>query len=157
VGDTRDLLRRIADHAADFLERLDDRPVFPDVGFAELREAPAGRCRTALPMRSASWTSSSPAPDPAPSRSRAAATRMVIESLRTTLRDSSGPTIVCAQAGEVNTGAFDRLPEIAAAARDAGAWLHVDGAFGLWAAERGARTLVEGAEAADSWATDAHT
>ena len=47
---------------------------------------------------------------------------------------SSGPTIVCAQAGEVNTGAFDPLEEIAALCAGAGAWLHVDGAFGLWAA-----------------------
>jgi glutamate/tyrosine decarboxylase-like PLP-dependent enzyme len=83
--------------------------------------------------------------------------RMVAGSLRSALRDSSGPTIVCAQAGEVNTGAFDPLPEIAAATREAGAWLHVDGAFGLWAAASPALAhLVDGAELADSWATDAH-
>ena len=83
--------------------------------------------------------------------------RMVVDSLRSALRDSSDPTIVCAQAGEVNTGAFDPLPEIAAVARDAGAWLHVDGAFGLWAAASPKLAhLVAGAEAADSWATDAH-
>src|SRR5262249_4871633 len=46
----------------------------------------------------------------------------------------AGPTIVCAQAGNVNTGAFDPLIEIAARLRDTGAWIHVDGAFGLWAA-----------------------
>jgi glutamate/tyrosine decarboxylase-like PLP-dependent enzyme len=64
---------------------------------------------------------------------------------------------VCAQAGEVNTGAFDPLPEIADAAEAAGAWLHVDGAFGLWAAAAPTRAhLVAGAERADSWATDAH-
>jgi len=68
-----------------------------------------------------------------------------------------GPKIVCAQVGNVNTGAIDPLGPIADAAEDAEAWLHVDGAFGLWAAAspRLAR-LVEGAERADSWATDAH-
>jgi glutamate/tyrosine decarboxylase-like PLP-dependent enzyme len=67
------------------------------------------------------------------------------------------PTIVCAQAGNVNTGAFDPLPEIGAAARGHGAWLHVDGAFGLWAAASPAlRHLVAGVELADSVATDAH-
>ena len=60
--------------------------------------------------------------------------RMIVEELREALAGGDGPTIVCAQAGEVNTGSFDPLPEIADAARAAGAWLHVDGAFGLWAA-----------------------
>ncbi len=67
------------------------------------------------------------------------------------------PTIVCAQAGNVNTGAFDDLEAITAAAAGAGAWVHVDGAFGLWAAAApGRRHLVAGAARADSWATDAH-
>lgn len=69
----------------------------------------------------------------------------------------AGPTIVCAQAGNVNTGSFDPLPEIADAVAAAGAWLHVDGAFGLWAAASPRyRHLVAGIERADSWATDAH-
>ena len=68
-----------------------------------------------------------------------------------------GPTIVCAQAGNVNTGACDDLRAIAAAAREHGAWLHVDGAFGLWAAAS-AKTaaLVDGVELADSWGCDGH-
>jgi glutamate/tyrosine decarboxylase-like PLP-dependent enzyme len=68
------------------------------------------------------------------------------------------PTIVCAQAGEVSTGAFDPFGAIAAA-RDAAAnaWVHVDGAFGLWAAVPASlRHLVADVERADSWATDAH-
>jgi glutamate/tyrosine decarboxylase-like PLP-dependent enzyme len=81
--------------------------------------------------------------------------RLQVDSLRAALGD--GPTIVCAQAGEVNTGAFDPLPEIADACEQAGAWLHVDGAFGLWAAVApGRKHLVEGIERADSWTTDAH-
>jgi len=69
----------------------------------------------------------------------------------------SGPTIVCAQAGNVNTGAFDPVEEIAARAHEADAWVHVDGAFGLWAAVAPERShLVRGMGAADSWATDAH-
>ena len=69
----------------------------------------------------------------------------------------SPATIVCAQAGNVNTGAFDPLPAIAERTRAAGAWLHVDGAFGLWAAAAPARAhLIAGGELADSWATDAH-
>jgi glutamate/tyrosine decarboxylase-like PLP-dependent enzyme len=73
------------------------------------------------------------------------------------LPDLSGSTVVCIQAGNVNTGAFDPAREICAAAREAGAWVHVDGAFGLWAAAspRLAR-LTEGFAEADSWATDAH-
>jgi glutamate/tyrosine decarboxylase-like PLP-dependent enzyme len=68
-----------------------------------------------------------------------------------------GPTIVCVQAGNVNTGAFDPVRGICARAHAAGAWVHVDGAFGLWAAAspRFAH-LVSGAAEADSWATDAH-
>ena len=68
-----------------------------------------------------------------------------------------GPTIVCAQAGNVNTGAFDPLGEIAARLRGTDAWIHVDGAFGLWAAAAPAkRELAAGVDLADSIATDAH-
>jgi glutamate/tyrosine decarboxylase-like PLP-dependent enzyme len=81
--------------------------------------------------------------------------RMEPDALRAALSD--GPAIVCAQAGEVNTGAFDPLPEIAAACEESGAWLHVDGAFGIWAAvSPRLRHLVAGIEHADSWTTDAH-
>ncbi|HET7535630.1 MAG TPA: aminotransferase class V-fold PLP-dependent enzyme [Candidatus Didemnitutus sp.] len=68
-----------------------------------------------------------------------------------------GPTIVIVQAGNVNTGAFDPLGEICAKAKAAGAWVHVDGAFGLWAAASPKLApLCSGMAAADSWATDAH-
>jgi len=84
--------------------------------------------------------------------------RIIAGELRRVLADAPGPVLVCAQAGEVNTGAFDPLPEIAAAVSEHGrAWLHVDGAFGLWAAASPAlRGLTAGAELADSWASDAH-
>ncbi len=69
----------------------------------------------------------------------------------------SDTTILCLQAGNVNTGAFDPAPELIAAARDAGAWVHVDGAFGLWALAAPNRVhLARGFEAADSWCLDAH-
>jgi glutamate/tyrosine decarboxylase-like PLP-dependent enzyme len=69
----------------------------------------------------------------------------------------SGPTILCAQAGNVNTGAFDPIAELCERARLAGAWVHVDGAFGLWAAAAPElRHLCDGMARADSWATDAH-
>ncbi len=82
--------------------------------------------------------------------------RMQADRVRQAL-EGGGPTIVCAQAGEVNTGAFDPLEAIADAAAEAGAWLHVDGAFGLWAAAspRFAH-LAAGSERADSWAVDGH-
>lgn len=68
-----------------------------------------------------------------------------------------GPTIVCIQAGNVNSGAFDPAAEVCAAARAAGAWTHVDGAFGLWAAASPSLAhLARGFVDADSWATDAH-
>ncbi len=68
-----------------------------------------------------------------------------------------GPAIVCLQAGNVNSGAFDPVPPVMARARAAGAWVHVDGAFGLWAlAAPGRAQLGAGLAEADSWATDAH-
>ncbi|HUO84567.1 MAG TPA: pyridoxal-dependent decarboxylase [Thermoanaerobaculia bacterium] len=83
--------------------------------------------------------------------------RMRPEALRALLAGRSGPTIVCAQAGNVNTGAFDPLREIAAVTREHDGWLHVDGAFGLWAkASPEHAHLAGGIELADSWATDAH-
>lgn len=66
-------------------------------------------------------------------------------------------SIVCVQAGNVNTGSFDPVREICGRAHQAGAWVHVDGAFGLWAAASPRyRHLVDGCSEADSWATDAH-
>ena len=73
------------------------------------------------------------------------------------LPELTEPTIVCIQAGNVNTGAFDPANEICAAAQRAGAWVHVDGAFGLWAAAAPEYAhLTAGFEKADSWAIDAH-
>ena len=83
--------------------------------------------------------------------------RMQADQLASALRTQHGPCIVCAQAGNVNTGAFDPLDDIAQLVKEHGAWLHVDGAFGLWAAAAPARAaLVHGIEKADSIATDAH-
>jgi glutamate/tyrosine decarboxylase-like PLP-dependent enzyme len=66
-------------------------------------------------------------------------------------------TILCLQAGNVNTGAFDPAEELCASAHEQGAWVHVDGAFGLWAAASPKyRHLANGFQRADSWATDAH-
>ncbi|HEY5698951.1 MAG TPA: aminotransferase class V-fold PLP-dependent enzyme [Acidimicrobiales bacterium] len=68
-----------------------------------------------------------------------------------------GPAIVCTQAGNVNTGAFDPIAEVCAIAHEHAAWVHVDGAFGLWAAASSQhRHLLAGYEAADSWAVDMH-
>lgn len=83
--------------------------------------------------------------------------RMLPDALERTLADLSGPTIVCLQAGEVHTGAFDPFGQLIPVARESGAWVHVDGAFGLWAAaDPRSRHLTAGLEGADSWATDAH-
>ncbi|MFD0685793.1 pyridoxal phosphate-dependent decarboxylase family protein [Actinomadura fibrosa] len=80
-----------------------------------------------------------------------------VDRLREAVEKDSAPTIVCAQAGEINTGGFDDLDDIADVAERTGAWLHVDGAFGLWAAASPAlRHLVRGAGRADSWALDTH-
>ena len=83
--------------------------------------------------------------------------RMRADALAEALAAGDGAAIVCAQAGNVNTGAIDPLGDIVAAAREHGAWVHVDGAFGLWAAASPALAgLVAGAGDADSWATDGH-
>lgn len=83
--------------------------------------------------------------------------RMIPEALREKLDALHGPTIVAAQAGNVSTGAFDPLRAIVPMVRAKGAWLHVDGAFGLWASvDPARRSLLEGVDGADSWATDAH-
>ena len=82
---------------------------------------------------------------------------MRADALAETLGRGSGPALVCAQAGNVNSGAMDPLADVAAAAREHDAWVHVDGAFGLWAAASPALAhLVEGHAECDSWATDAH-
>ena len=83
--------------------------------------------------------------------------RMDPDALAKALAANDGPTIVCAQAGNVATGAFDAFESIADACAAHRAWLHVDGAFGLWAAAAPAgRHLTAGVERADSWAVDAH-
>jgi glutamate/tyrosine decarboxylase-like PLP-dependent enzyme len=83
--------------------------------------------------------------------------RMRADRLGETLRGGSGPCLVCAQAGNVNTGAVDPIAEIAEVTRERGAWLHVDGAFGMWAAASPSRRhLLDGIDAADSVATDGH-
>jgi glutamate/tyrosine decarboxylase-like PLP-dependent enzyme len=83
--------------------------------------------------------------------------RMRPAALRAALHQGDGPVIVCAQAGNVNSGAVDPLGEICEIAHRRDAWVHVDGAFGMWAAASPRlRPLVAGVELADSWATDAH-
>src|SRR3954469_17427904 len=77
--------------------------------------------------------------------------------LREALGRGEGPLVVCAQLGNVNSGALDPVGEICDLAHEHGGWVHVDGAFGLWAAASPRlQPLVEGVERADSWATDAH-
>jgi glutamate/tyrosine decarboxylase-like PLP-dependent enzyme len=72
-------------------------------------------------------------------------------------RERGAPTVVLLQAGDVNTGAFDPFVELIEVARQFGAWVHVDGAFGLWAAtSQDHHHLTQGVEGADSWATDGH-
>ncbi len=83
--------------------------------------------------------------------------RMQPSSLQREIASRTGPMIVVAQAGQINTGAFDPFPEIVEIAKGAGAWVHVDGAFGLWARACPARAhLTAGIDGADSWVTDGH-
>lgn len=83
--------------------------------------------------------------------------RMRPEALAAALQSADGPAIVCLQAGNLHSGAFDPMAECIAVAHEHDAWVHVDGAFGLWAAASPSlRPHVAGVERADSWATDAH-
>jgi glutamate/tyrosine decarboxylase-like PLP-dependent enzyme len=83
--------------------------------------------------------------------------RMSADQLRSILAGIETPVLVCAQAGNVNTGSFDPIPEIVSLIHDRPSWLHVDGAFGLWAGASGAhRSLVQGIELADSVSVDCH-
>lgn len=84
--------------------------------------------------------------------------RLRVDALRDALDEAGAtPTIVCLQAGNVHSGAFDPLAEAIELAHQQGAWCHVDGAFGLWAAASPRYAhLVAGGERADSWTTDAH-
>lgn len=83
--------------------------------------------------------------------------RMLVPAFADAIAGVRGPTIVIAQAGQINTGAFDKFSDIVPLVKKAGAWLHVDGAFGLWArASAKFSHLAAGIEGADSWATDGH-
>jgi glutamate/tyrosine decarboxylase-like PLP-dependent enzyme len=82
---------------------------------------------------------------------------MLPEAFRSALAKASGPVIAIAQAGQINTGAIDPFEHLAPACRQRGAWLHVDGAFGLWARAAPDRAhLAKGIDDADSWAVDGH-
>ena len=82
---------------------------------------------------------------------------MQATALEAAIKPLSGPKIIIAQAGQINTGAYDPFVEIAAIGRAHDAWLHVDGAFGLWARATGSLShLTEGMEDFDSWCTDGH-
>src|SRR6185437_5585157 len=92
--------------------------------------------------------------EPLPIDAKGCVTR---KTLGDTLALSDAPTIVALQAGELNLATFDPFEEIVPTARAAGAWVHVDGAFGLWAKTCSAtKRLVRGVELCDSWTTDAH-
>jgi glutamate/tyrosine decarboxylase-like PLP-dependent enzyme len=83
--------------------------------------------------------------------------RLDAAALRSALDGGDGPAIVCLQAGNIHSGAFDPFRDAVGIAHDAGAWVHVDGAFGLWAAAAPRlAVLTDGLDGADSWATDAH-
>lgn len=83
--------------------------------------------------------------------------RMLAADFERVIKSCTGPVIAIAQAGQINTGVCDPFADLAQIAKEAGAWLHVDGAFGLWAQACPSRAhLTVGVEAADSWATDGH-
>jgi len=83
--------------------------------------------------------------------------RILPHELRRALLEHKGPKIVCLQAGDINTGAFDDFTTLIPLAHQHSAWVHVDGAFGLWAAATPTyRSLMDGADHADSWSVDGH-
>jgi glutamate/tyrosine decarboxylase-like PLP-dependent enzyme len=83
--------------------------------------------------------------------------RIIVDALAEAMDGVEGPAIVCLQAGNLHSGAFDPMAEAVAVAHERGAWVHVDGAFGLWAAASPRlRERLAGLELCDSWATDAH-
>src|SRR6185503_12008151 len=83
--------------------------------------------------------------------------RMLLDAFAAAIAPLNGPIIVIAQAGHINSGAFDPFDEIIPLAHAKGAWVHVDGAFGLWArTTRDLAHLARGVEHADSWGTDGH-
>lgn len=83
--------------------------------------------------------------------------RILPDALADAMDQQPGPSLVCLQAGNLHSGAFDPMADAVAVAHDRGAWVHVDGAFGLWAAvSPRLRERLAGVETADSWATDAH-
>ena len=83
--------------------------------------------------------------------------RLRLDALAEALGASTGPVIVCLQAGNLHSGSFDPISQASALAHEHGAWVHVDGAFGLWAAAvPRLQHLLDGHDGADSWATDAH-
>ena len=116
---------------------------------------------TEVGVRSIDWLRTERGPrSPTPSaleRHRRVAVSAMQQSGGSVLPRIEGPTIVCTQAGNINTGAFDPVADICDAVKPVGAWVHVDGAFGLWAATSPRlEHLCSGFQAADSWATDAH-
>ena len=83
--------------------------------------------------------------------------RMLVSDFERALKEADGPVVAIGQAGQINTGVSDPFAEIVPLVRQTDGWLHVDGAFGLWAnASKRHRHLLEGVELADSWATDGH-
>jgi glutamate/tyrosine decarboxylase-like PLP-dependent enzyme len=83
--------------------------------------------------------------------------RLIPAALEAALAEGTGPALVCLQAGNLHSGAFDPFPDAIRVARKHGAWVHIDGAFGLWAAAAPELShLTRGYEDADSWGTDAH-
>jgi hypothetical protein len=162
--DYRKLLEDVTSYAVTWLDSLHDRPVPARDGVEQLAKAtgrsaaggahgcPRGHrpaCRRCIKRPGGLGVPTVVAADEQG--------RVRGDALRTALDEVDGPTIVVLQAGNVHSGAFDPFTECVAAAEASGAWVHVDGAFGLWAAAAPARRrLTEGMAGADSWTTDAH-